>query len=52
MPYALNAVLDSRRAGGCNALRVDGSVAFLSETLDVEIFRALCSIDDGKIASF
>ncbi|MBQ7030409.1 MAG: DUF1559 domain-containing protein [Thermoguttaceae bacterium] len=52
MAYALNTVLDSRHAAGCNALRADGSVAFLSETVDVDVFRALCSMDDGKAVSF
>ncbi len=48
MSYTLNTVFDSKHGAGCNMLRLDGSVAFMSETIDVENFRALCSMNDGK----
>lgn len=46
--YTLNTVFDSQHGDGCNMLRADGSVAYMSGTTDVDVFRAMCSRDDGK----
>jgi prepilin-type N-terminal cleavage/methylation domain-containing protein/prepilin-type processing-associated H-X9-DG protein len=40
----------SMHPGGCNALFGDGSVHFMSETLDVNIHRSLGAREDGKPA--
>ncbi len=37
--------------GGVNAARMDGSVGFVSEDIDLEIWRALGSIDGGEVIS-
>lgn len=38
----------SMHPGGCNALLGDGSVHFMSETMDVNIHRSLGAREDGK----
>ncbi len=39
----------SRHPGGVNMARVDGSVCFVSDTLDIEVWRALGSINGGEV---
>ncbi len=46
--YVLNTVFDSKHGGGCNMLHIDGSVVFASESMSEEVFRAMCSRDDGQ----
>ncbi|MBQ9813669.1 MAG: DUF1559 domain-containing protein [Thermoguttaceae bacterium] len=46
--YTLNTVFDSKHGGGCNMLHIDGSVVFASESMSEEVFRAMCSRDDGQ----
>jgi len=38
----------SRHAGGANFVLCDGSVHFISENIDPELFVALCTIDGGE----
>ncbi len=39
----------SRHPGGVNMAQVDGSVRFVSDTLDIEAWRALGSINGGEV---
>ncbi len=41
----------SRHAGGANFVLCDGSVHFISEAIDSEVFVALCTIDGGETVS-
>ena len=46
-----NTPIQSAHPGGAQALFVDGSVQFLSETLDINTLYNLANRDDGKIIS-
>ena len=41
--------LGSMHPGGANFLMADGSVTFLSETLDLDVYKALGTIDGGEL---
>ena len=43
-----NRYFGSAHPGGLNAVFVDGSVRFFSFTIDADIWRKLCVIDDGE----
>jgi hypothetical protein len=47
--YDANTVLNSHHPGGTHATLADGSVHFLSETMDMEAFRRLAAKDDGQV---
>ncbi len=47
--YDNNTVLNSRHPGGAQGLFVDGSVHFLSETMELSTLLALGSRDDGEV---
>ncbi len=47
-PYQHNTIISSGHAGGANVCIGDGSVRYLSETLDVDVLRQLASMNDGK----
>ena len=42
-----NTLLSSKHAGGVNGAMGDGSVRFLSDTMDFELLRIVCSGNDG-----
>ena len=46
-----NSPLSSEHPQGINILMVDGSVAFIQDTVDFVLFQALCSRDDAVAAS-
>lgn len=46
--YQPNTVLNSHHPGGTQGALVDGSVHFLSETMDLEVLRRLAAKDDGQ----
>ena len=48
-PYGVNTVLNSQHPGGINALLADGSVNFVSETIDLAALLMACSMDDGVV---
>ncbi len=43
-----NTILNSHHPGGVNGAMADGSVHFLSESMDLEILRRLAAKDDGQ----
>lgn len=45
--YDLNTILTSPHTGGVQTLRVDGSVSYMSDSVDINTLRQLCSRDDG-----
>lgn len=47
--YTTNTVLNSFHPGGIQVLFADGSVHFLTDSLDMETLRRLGSADDGKV---
>ena len=47
-PALLNTVVNSSHPGGINALRADGSVDFLTDTIDFTFLRRLAVKDDGQ----
>ena len=47
--YDANTVLNSHHPGGTQGVFVDGSVHFLSETMDLETLRRLAAKDDGQV---
>lgn len=49
--YQNNMVISSEHAGGANGVLGDGSVRFLSETMDFWALRALCSRNEGASIS-
>jgi len=49
--YQANTILTSDHPGGVNATMGDGSVQFISETIDMETLRRLASSNDGLVAS-
>ena len=51
MCYMTNTILNSFHPGGINVALADGSVRFLSETLDMEIVRRLGAADDQQPVS-
>ncbi len=46
---ACNTILASAHTGGVNMCRADGSVQFLSETVDLDTLRNLADKDDGQV---
>lgn len=46
-PYDANTVINSFHVGGVHALLGDGSVRFLSNSMDFTVLRNICSRDDG-----
>jgi prepilin-type N-terminal cleavage/methylation domain-containing protein/prepilin-type processing-associated H-X9-DG protein len=48
--YGWNTPLQSVHPGGANALRCDGGVTFLKESMPFEVLRWLCIRDDGQVA--
>ena len=40
---------NSRHPGGANLAMMDGSVQFVSETIDLTVYRALGSIQGGEV---
>ena len=44
--------LGSDHVGGTHVLGGDGSVRFLSDTIDLYLYKALASIDGGEVAEF
>ncbi|MDD4268730.1 MAG: DUF1559 domain-containing protein, partial [Thermoguttaceae bacterium] len=51
MCYMTNTILNSFHPGGINVALADGSVRFLTETLDMEIVRRLGAADDQQPVS-
>ena len=63
--YAINATVDrfpegipynwlplgSFHPGGMNGLMADGSVAFLAETIELELYRQLATVNGGEVVS-
>jgi prepilin-type processing-associated H-X9-DG protein len=41
----------SRHSGGANFALADGTVAFVSQTIDINVYRALASHSGGEVAS-
>jgi prepilin-type processing-associated H-X9-DG protein len=41
----------SFHGGGANVCRADGSVRFISETIDAETFAALCTMAGGEVVN-
>jgi prepilin-type N-terminal cleavage/methylation domain-containing protein/prepilin-type processing-associated H-X9-DG protein len=50
--YVGNSILNSNHPGGINVLAADGSVHYVSDNLDILVFRALCSKADRQVATF
>lgn len=48
---ACNTILASAHTGGVNMCRADGSVQFLSESIDLDTIRNLADKDDGQVLS-
>lgn len=48
-PYSGNTILNSFHSGGIHALLGDGSVRFVSDTIDFLTLRRLCVRDDGQV---
>ncbi len=46
-PYDANTIVNSFHTGGIHALLADGSVRFISENLDINTLRNLCSRNDS-----
>ncbi|WP_437192543.1 DUF1559 domain-containing protein [Planctomicrobium sp. SH527] len=46
-PYAANTIINSFHTGGIHSLMGDGSVRFVSESLDFNLLQRLCVKDDG-----
>ncbi len=49
--YDANTVLNSEHPGGTQVLLTDGSVRFLSETIDMDTYRQLGARNDGQVLS-
>ncbi|EAQ81351.1 DUF1559 domain-containing protein [Blastopirellula marina] len=49
---AQNGTMGSFHPGGCNANFADGSVRFMSQTMDLETHRVLGSRDEGVVTNF
>ncbi|NLF67535.1 MAG: DUF1559 domain-containing protein [Candidatus Anammoximicrobium sp.] len=47
--FSANTVLNSYHPGGLNVLLTDGTVRFVSETIDLNTLRLLCVCDDGAV---
>ncbi|NLX95632.1 MAG: DUF1559 domain-containing protein [Rhodopirellula sp.] len=47
--YNANTVINSHHPGGAQGLLVDGSVHFLSETMELELLRRLAVKNDGQV---
>jgi prepilin-type N-terminal cleavage/methylation domain-containing protein/prepilin-type processing-associated H-X9-DG protein len=47
-----NTILNSFHSGGINVLAVDGSVRFVPDSIDFNLFQRLCVRNDGLVASF
>lgn len=47
--HEVNYVLNSFHPGGIHVLLADGTVRFLTENIDMEMFRRLCTRDDGQV---
>lgn len=45
--YGINTILTSAHRGGIHAVRVDGSVSFVLDGIDLATFQQLCARDDG-----
>ena len=48
---AQNTPLNSAHTGGVNVALADGSVAFLSDSIDLDVLGGLATRDDGKVLS-
>ncbi len=48
-PYHANIPISSRHVGGAHALRGDGSVVFLSQTMNFQTLLRLAHVSDGNI---
>jgi prepilin-type processing-associated H-X9-DG protein len=44
----MSACSRSRHPGGVNAVLCDGSVQFFTDTIDLNLWRSLAWIDDGR----
>ena len=47
-----NTILNSNHTNGINVLAVDGSVRFIPNGIDFNLFQRLCSKSDGQVAGF
>lgn len=47
--FEVNYVLNSFHPGGIHVLLTDGSVRFLGDSVDMDMFRWLCVRDDGQV---
>ncbi|MFG0261454.1 MAG: DUF1559 domain-containing protein [Novipirellula sp. JB048] len=48
-PYMTNTVINSMHPGGIQVLLADGSVRFLTDSLEMETLRRLGAADDGEV---
>lgn len=48
-PASANTVTNSFHTGGLHILLTDGSVRFVSENINFDTYRALCTRDDGSV---
>ncbi|MDD3586509.1 MAG: DUF1559 domain-containing protein [Thermoguttaceae bacterium] len=49
--YQTNTILISNHSGGVNGMLMDGTVRFLSDTMDMNLLRQLASANDGTTVS-
>jgi len=47
-----NTILNSFHSGGINVLATDGSVRFITDSIDFTTFQRLCARNDGQVAGF
>lgn len=48
----MNFPMGSYHPGGCNMVSADGGVHFLSDSMDLNSYKALATVDGGEIAQF
>jgi len=48
-PYGSNTILNSFHVGGIHALSADGAVRFISNNINMDTLRGICSMNDGVV---